>query len=34
MLSKILNAKVDLATSCIILTLFAFAGLMMGHLHP
>jgi hypothetical protein len=34
MLSKILNAKVDFATGCIILMLFAFAGLMMGGLHP
>lgn len=33
MLSKILNAKVEVSTGCIILCLFAFAGLMMGGLH-
>ncbi|MCP1757805.1 hypothetical protein ACVII1_001360 [Bradyrhizobium elkanii] len=33
MIAKILNAKVDVATGCIILMLFAFAGIMMGGLH-
>ncbi|BAR61932.1 hypothetical protein NK6_8785 [Bradyrhizobium diazoefficiens] len=33
MISKILNAKVEFSTGCIILMLFAFAGIMMGGLH-
>jgi hypothetical protein len=30
---KLLNAKADLATSAIILLLFAFAGFLAGGLH-
>ncbi|MCS3881111.1 hypothetical protein AB7M47_005560 [Bradyrhizobium elkanii] len=31
---KLLNTRVDLATGALILMAFAFAGLMMGSLHP
>ncbi|MBP1297072.1 hypothetical protein ACVL91_000607 [Bradyrhizobium elkanii] len=33
-MKRILNARVDLATGALILMAFAFAGLMMGSLHP
>lgn len=33
-MKRILNTRVDLATGALILMAFAFAGLMMGSLHP